>query len=150
MDLKSGILLLMLAGTTTSAVSSPDAVAFVRATYAQYSDTMLGPKEEQTYSPELLAMIVADQKKAGGEGAFEADQLCQCQDWDGLRVLSLSLKLQGPNRVDADVVLRVSKDRPELTQVTLRLVLMPAGWRVDDVVPHGGKSMRRVLHDARY
>ena len=77
MDLKSGILLLMLAGTTTSAGSSPDAVAFVRATYAQYSDTMLGPTEEQTYSPELLAMIVADKKKAGGEGAFEADQLCQ-------------------------------------------------------------------------
>ena len=150
MLIKTLVLLLLANTEPMRAADPPNSEAFVHDRYAQYTDKLMGPKWEETYSPGLIAMLKADQKKAGGEGAFDSDQLCQCQDWDGLRVISVKLIPHTSTTADADVVLKVFKARADLTRVRLRLVLLQREWRIDDVTPQGGQGMREILRTAKY
>src|SRR5215469_1842690 len=45
----------------------------------------------------MIALLRRDDKMSNGEvGAIDSDPICQCQDWDGMKVLSIHSKLLAP------------------------------------------------------
>ncbi len=81
-----------------------------------------------------------------GENA-DSDEICQCQDEDHTKVESVVLKSDGPGRAAVRVGF-VNGGAHEA--VTLKRLLTPAGWRVDDVIhprPGYSASLRARLID---
>lgn len=149
------------AGTGTSVAGGPamadagpnvdaGAEAFVRALYAHYTTdkdfSSLGDGLKGTFSPPLQAMFVGDQKKAQGVGAIDADPICQCQDPSGMKVQAIDMVGTGADTANAKVTLLF--DKP--VKLTLKLVKLTQGWRVDDVLSESGAGMRAALNNAKY
>ena len=52
----------------------------------------------------MMALLKNDQDKSKGEvGAMDGDPVCDCQDWDNLKITSLHATLQGNRAATADV-----------------------------------------------
>jgi hypothetical protein len=135
--------------------SSPrSAEAFVRRLYKRYTADELfsssGKEKSQTYSSSALSLLKADERKtpAGYEGSLDADPICQCQDADGLHLVALKSTATAAGKVQVAVTLKLLKDSPVLTKLRLDLIHEPAGWRVDDVLPADGPSLRQLLKPA--
>ena len=129
------------------AAAQPGAKTFVEGLYAAYrnhdSPSNTGSTAPRVYSPGLVALIRADQKQAGGEvGKLDGDPLCDCQDPEGLKLLSVKIAPISAVKAKATSVFRLGG---EVRTVGLRLVHTPRGWRVDDVSSPDTKSLRRLL-----
>ena len=140
--------------TLSQPQAQPDPARFIAALYAPYRTSpdysSLGSfQHEQTiYSASLIQLLRADRVHTprGEQGALDADPLCQCQDSEGLQLDPPLLKPTSPGHVQAAVTLRFSSDPHDpATRLRLLLVQDPAGWRVDDVFPEHGPSLRKLL-----
>ncbi len=113
--------------------------AYVRWVYGRYTpDSRFD--SQSAYTPGLRALFKLNSRLLGGEVGEnnDGDEICQCQDWDRLQIESLSLTPAGSGQAAARVGF-VNAGAHET--VTLKLLLTPSGWRVDDVIhPRSGAS----------
>ena len=128
------------AGSGPIEAATPE--AFVRSLYAHYGDTQ-GFDSQTFYSPGLRRLFERNSRLLGGEVGEnnDDDELCQCQDAQGLKLVGLVVSLQRPHKADARVRFVVGEARDG---VSLKLVLTPLGWRIDDVI-HSRKGRSSSL-----
>jgi len=138
---------LAFAAPPPSAAAGPE--AYVRWVYAQYTPHS-DFNSERAYSPGLNALFRQNTRLNGPDEVGEnndSDEVCQCQDFDRIRVTALKVAPQGPDRAEAIV----SFDNLGAHEtVTLELLRTPLGWRIDDVLhprPGAGASLRARLMD---
>lgn len=134
------------AGPASSAAST-DPAQFVRWVYGRYATH--GEFDNQLqYSPTLRALFATNTRLADGVTENnESDEICQCEDWDHLRITALDLSPVVAGRAEAKVNFVNGGTHEALT---LKLLLTPAGWRVDDVIhprPGHSASLRARLVD---
>lgn len=133
----------------TSDQSGPE--SFIKGIYARYAAkatySSLGSDRKEIYSHGLNRLIEADRKRTpvGFQGMIDADPLCDRQDSDGLKVVQLTSLRTRKNQVDTAVTLQVLRNSSSKTTVQLKLIHTPSGWRVDDVSPYKGLSLRQLL-----
>lgn len=129
------ILPLLLAGWLAPAAPAPDSPrAFVERLYASYRSETWSPlsKPERVFAPPLVAAIREERRLSRDEvGFMDADPICDCQDPSGMRTRIESVTEPARGAAIVRVTLRFGpSDRRDLT---LRLVRLPAGWRIADV-----------------
>jgi len=139
-----------LAQPAGRAPSATDPAAFVRGTYGRYSlksatgPDFTGRNASSVFSPSLVQLIRRDQKQARGEvGKLDGDPICDCQDPDGLKLSSVLIADNTGHAAVAAVTLLFPPN--SVTHLRLRLVLLPEGWRVDDVETTDMPSLRKLL-----
>jgi hypothetical protein len=125
------------------------ATAFLAELYARYSRdrtwTPLGAEAHRIFSPRLLDLIRRDGMAAEGEvGVLDGDPICACQDSDGLKMQSLTIRAAGPGKARADVGLSFFNDVRELT---FDLEDQSGGWRIADVHSDDMPSLAGLLED---
>jgi hypothetical protein len=118
-----------------SAQSLAQAHDFVAGLYGAYhgdGPDYLGRQANAVFSPRLLALIRRDRARTprGDAPSLEGDPICDCQDFEGLKLTDLKVAAAGAGRAVAAVRVR----NAGATQ-TLKLDLVSAAgaWRVDDV-----------------
>jgi hypothetical protein len=132
------------------AAANPAAEAprrFVERVYAGYARDDYSPltHPERIFAPALLAEFRADARLSRGEvGFMDADPLCQCQDAGGLHPSILSLS-ESRATATARISIRFG-DSADSRQVTLRLVRLPAGWRIADIAAADEPSLLAAIH----
>jgi hypothetical protein len=128
-----------------AAAAGPE--AFVRWVYGRYATNDTFDNDTQ-YSPSLRALFAINTRLADGVTENnEIDEICQCQDWDHLRITALHVSPVVAGRTNAKVVFVNGASHEALT---LKLLLTPVGWRVDDVIhpkPDRSASLRARLVD---
>lgn len=129
-----------IATTSGQGADTAGAEAFVRALFDAYNDTSGSTGPGNPWSAGTQALLDADSEAAQGVGYLEADPICDCQDWDRLRVTSLAVASTGADSADA-VVAFVMGDDGKTTHETLKLVREGGAWKVDDIVYGEGHSM---------
>jgi hypothetical protein len=139
----------VLAPLPVQAQSLDSARAFTQALYAAYGTRdpeHLGRDAERTFSPALLALIRRDRDTAppGEVGILDGDPICDCQDFEGIKLMSLTLAEKGPGKARADVTLRFPD---ETRSLSLDLVAAEGAWRVDDVHSDYTPSLVKLLED---
>jgi hypothetical protein len=125
-------LALSLSGAAFAAPTASDPSALIRKLYAPSKSTgdplwwsYLTGRAQSTFQQVLRA-----EKKSGDE-LIDADFLCQCQDDDGLHIISLTLSHQTATSVSAIVHFGYS-DKTTQT-VTIDLVKVSQGWRIAEM-----------------
>jgi hypothetical protein len=126
------ILLYFAAAAALPQAATPQ--AFLERTYASYRNPNFNPFDhlDRYFAPRLIAAIREDSRLARGEvGYVDGDPICQCQDPDGVHAKVTRVRLQGPSRASAEVIV----DFTDSTARRLRfsLVRTAAGWRIADV-----------------
>lgn len=123
---------------------------FVTALYKTYDNSdadPLGSGARKIFSPSLLALIRADKAPNGEVGKLDYDPICGCQDAEGLKLLSVTVKPLSAASIHAVSRFRISAT---IRTVDLTLIKTPAGWRVDDINSDGAGSLRAYLGDGRH
>lgn len=107
--------------------------------------TIVGKDAKSYYSPSLLNLVKQDQDRAGDGyvGYLDYDPLCSCQDSDGMSVKSIEMASQTGAKAIAKVTLHRSE--PTTDTITLHLILLPQGWRIDDISTLNTPSLRKAL-----
>jgi hypothetical protein len=128
---------------------NPGRICLFRLPYQAYSrpdaPSSLDPTQERRiFSPALLADIRRDRPASGEVGKLDHDPLCDCQDPDGLKVISITVAPATHGRAVAHVRLMFNV---AITPITLTLVETHSGWRVDDVGTASSTSLRKFLID---
>ena len=128
--------------TVSPATAPPGAEAFLRNIYARYDANGDGVEVSQSV---LTASTYRKVMAAGdpGLGAFEADPVCQCQDWDNIKVTGIKITSADANSSNAEVRFRDTSG-PSRT-VRYRLRHDGSGWRVEDVSLTGGQMLLATL-----
>jgi Protein of unknown function (DUF3828) len=133
----------------------PAARAFVQQLYSAYEHPakagpdVLGKSATHIFSPSLLQLIHRDQARTpkGDAPALDGDPICDCQDPDGLHLVSLAVNPVDSTHASAIATLHFpGESKPSL--ITLSLLATPAGWRVDDVATADTPSLRKFLQTA--
>jgi hypothetical protein len=154
---KRALLILIAALLVTPAFTQPSAPApnptpedFVRAIYRQYDiksptgPDFTGRHASSVFTPSLVQLIRRDQRQSRGEvGKLDGDPICDCQDPDGLKLTTLQVTAQTPRIATAAVTLTFPPH--EVTHLRLNLVLLPTGWRIDDIATSDTPSLRKLL-----
>jgi Protein of unknown function (DUF3828) len=134
--------------------TSSSAEAFVRNLYQREAHETNADEQafagyggaEAIYSPSLLALIRQDIRRTpkGDIGKLDYDPICGCQDSDGIAVQALRLVPIDQSNARALVTLRFGG--ADQSEIALKLVRLPTGWRVDDVDGSKGfKPLRNLL-----
>ncbi len=156
--MRRALLLALAAGLTlfahnpVPAQSSAAPEAFVRSTYNRYdaksaaSPDFLGRDGPSVFTPALLRLIRSDERHTprGDVGKLDGDPICDCQDPDGLEVASVQIDRQQQNTATAKVDLHFPSES-RLRHIRLRLILLPQGWRIDDISTDDTPSLRKLL-----
>lgn len=112
--------------------SDDGAQAFIDGLYAYYGRPDPGPRDlAAIYAPGMVDRFarldrVQEQLGEGGGG----DDICQCQDWQDLKVTSRTIRALPDGRAEASVRF---VNFGEEKQVAFALVRTPDGWRVHDL-----------------
>jgi hypothetical protein len=133
--------------------ANPSAEAFVRDLYQREAHLTRPDEEafaghkggEAIYSPSLLSLMRRDKRNTpkGDVGKLDYDPICGCQDSDRLILEAIRIVSTDSSHVKAIVTLFPGANQQQLT---LKLVLSPQGWRVDDVEgPKGFLALRALL-----
>jgi len=109
----------------------------------------------------LLALIDKDSKVVAAAGTdishvLDGDIICDCQDWEGIWVLHVDVKVENPRRAQVVVSFAIwdPKDRPKDDLRIIKYTLVPehGQWRIYDIavlnpapVASDAKSMREGL-----
>jgi hypothetical protein len=120
--------------------------AFVLQVYAGYRSHDYNPlsRLDEVFAPELAAAIREDARLAGGEvGYLDGDPLCDCQDY--LKLTAAIRSIRQPSRVKASAIVDVDLGVGQVRHLRIELVRTRAGWRIDDVVSGGRRSLLRDL-----
>ncbi|MEO5937453.1 MAG: hypothetical protein ABIQ43_00415 [Sphingomonas sp.] len=159
-------LMLLLATPATAAPPSPavSAKAFVEGLYKPWiaslkrsSDadrTGYMPKDDESvYVPELSALLNKDQRisnRTGDVGVIDWVILCSCQDDSGL---GYRVTVPAATAKTATAKVALSFGGTYDRTLTLKLVKLPRGWRIADVVdtemPSLLAHLRRELRNKR-
>ena len=128
-----------------------EAKAFLTELYSHYQDskvdfTPLFDKAPDYFDPSLLALIRQDQKLSNGEIlAFEADPICDCQDYDkisaDIRILSVTA-----TTAKAGVILTDTGQSPR--SMAYDLVKVDGHWRIHDISSPAYPSLRQDIVNA--
>ena len=131
----------LLAATTLATTPMQEgregAADFVREVYASYQEDQPWPIDEArldaVWSPHMAALIRRDRELASDEMPYlDADPICNCQDFEDIRVLDARASWSADNRVL--VTVRFVNGGHETTNV-FRMAGNPVrGWRIDAVV----------------
>lgn len=128
------------------------AEVFVRGIYAGYAaaEAADAPPPEKTLPPiwsrRMAALMDRDIALAGDDLPFlDADPICNCQDWEGIAVLSVRTRAMGRGRTEA-VVRFVNGGEAQ----TGRFVLIreDGGWRIDDVLNPPYRGLAALLAES--
>jgi hypothetical protein len=108
----------------------------------------------------LFTLVKADEIAAEAvhevPGPLDADLICDCQEWDGIFVRSLSVRIDAKGRalVDArfDIYLQENRTKDDLRKMRYTLVFVGGGWRIYDIEdlsrsldPGHSRSLRREI-----
>ncbi len=122
-------LALSLSGAAFAAPTANDPSALIRKLYAPSRSSAdplwwsyLTGRAQSTFQQVLRA-----EKKSGDE-LVDADFLCQCQDDDGLHILSITLSHQTATSVSA--LVRFEFSDKTVQTLTIDLVKVGQGWRI--------------------
>lgn len=124
---------------------------FVRRVYSNYRHngpgvSTLRPAGTPYYSAALLDAFAKDSDAAHGEvGAIDGDPICNCQDFDALRVTRISVSALQGDMVKAEVGFDVTKEHEA---VTLTLTRTQQGWRIADIADKTMKSLMALLQES--
>jgi hypothetical protein len=103
----------------------------------------------------LVALVNADVKAAGTDipAALDGDPVCDCQEWDGIWISNMDVKLETPQRAQAVATFAIYAPgkRPKDDSRTIRYTLVPerGQWRIYDISilaePHGEPGAPKSL-----
>jgi hypothetical protein len=144
----------------TSAASSAPAnspEAFLRQLYAPYIPhgkpiAFSYPDAAAIVDAPLLALLRRDQEKAGGEvGALDYDPVCQCQDWNRIKIVSIRTTGANDKNASLDVTFDDGFDAERRREtVHYELVRVAGAWKIHDIGSHDAASLRALLLNAKY
>ncbi len=86
-----------------------------------------------------MSLIKADMKAARTDipAAGDGDLICDCQEWDGIWIFKMDVRVVNPRRAEAVVSFAVyePKNRPKDNLRTYKYILIPehGQWRIYDV-----------------
>ena len=145
---------LLMAGMATSAYAQrgdEGAAAFVRSVYAAYSDEDISPPDlcdRAVWSRRMATLIRRDRELATEDLPYlDADPICDCQDWENLRVQSVVVSLDTARMRWIATVRFVNSGETK----TARLLLWGdpiRGWTIDDVLNPGYPSLADQLTES--
>jgi hypothetical protein len=148
------ILMLPCAGIAAQ-TDSPE--NFLRHLYAQYAPGKKPiafdyPDAASIVDASLLALLRHDQEAAKGEvGALDSDPVCQCQDWEALKIVALSVQPAGANHTTASVTFDNGTGHEKWSQtVRFDLVRVGAAWKIHDIGSKDAASLQGLLRAAKY
>jgi hypothetical protein len=133
--------------------SAASAEQFVRGLYAKYTPNgkptpFAYPDAKNIVDAQMLALLKKDQDKSNGEvGAMDGDPVCNCQDWDKLKVTSLHTAMQGNGAATAEVAF-INAGSSE--KIHFSLVWMNGGWRIHDIGTKDQPSLVTYLKTYKY
>jgi len=149
------VLAICAIATSTRAQTTTQADTFIRHIYAQYdiSDATKMPdftrsKAPSVFSPSLIQLIRRDQHNTpkGDEGKLGADPICDCQDFEHLKITNLQIVKDSAQKATARLTVQLFSDDPSSTDsIKLRLIWLPQGWRIDDIESKKVPSLRKFL-----
>lgn len=149
----AGVILFLL-GSIEAGAAAESPQAFLQRLYAAYTPHGKGndfayPDARTIVDASLLARLHNDQIKSKGEvGAMDSDPICQCQDWESFKVLSMHAQIKAPDRALGDVTF---KPDPESTvNVHFDLVRENGAWKIHDLSTHDTPSLQAYLRDYKY
>jgi len=128
--------------TSPPATAPPGAEAFLRNIYARYDANGEGVEDPRS----VLTAATYRKVMAAGDpalGVFESDPVCQCQDWDNIKITGIKITSADANSSNAEVRFR-DVSGPSKT-VRYRLRHDGSGWRVEDVSLTGGQMLLAAL-----
>jgi hypothetical protein len=151
---RSFVIALALAAAISPAIAADQSARdFLAAIYANYRgkdskgqsfDTTA--KINRLFTPSLARLIDADAKaaaKRGDVGALDGDPFIDGQDWQ-IDSFTIDVKDTGPDKAVGTVSF---KNFDKNVTITLDLVKLKQGWRIDDIhMPSG--SLRAVFKKA--
>jgi hypothetical protein len=144
---------ILLLAPVAHAQDLASARAFVHALYGAYEHPatldgpdVLGKSAPRIFSPSLLQLIRYDQAHTprGDAPDLDGDPICDCQDFDGLRLSALTVTSSGPTTASAHASLKFTGANAPV-HVILLLVYTPRGWRIDDTSTADMPSLRKFL-----
>lgn len=132
-----------LASPATAVASPADSAAaerFIDGLYARYQaeprvalDQSAPWRMDSVYTPELIALFERVASFAGPDEVPEfadGDHICQCQDWENLRLLERRIRETGAGLAEADIRF---ENAGQTKNARILLARTPAGWRVADL-----------------
>jgi hypothetical protein len=107
--------------------------AFVRWVYSHYTPTNSSFDSQVAYSPGLKALFARNTRLLRGEVGDnnDSDPVCQCQDWETIRITGLKVISVGAHQAPVEVTFSDGRTHGKLG---LMLVRTLAGWRIDDIM----------------
>ena len=150
--LPAAILLPLAATATHAAAQSPD--DFLKHLYDGYAPgktplAFVYPQARSFVDASMLALLQHDEKMSKGEvGALDYDPICQCQDWQDLKVISVHTKMLAPDHATGDVTFTNTHDKPQT--VHYDLVLVKGAWLIHDLGDKATPSLQAYLKTYKY
>ena len=142
---------LMISSELAAASGTPQ--AFLERLYAAYvphgkGNNFAYPEARAIVDSSLLALLRRDQIMSKGEvGAIDGDPICQCQDWDKLKVLSLRVVPSGTDRASGNVTFTNAGER---SSVHFELRMENGSWKIHDLSYQGTPSFQAHLRSYKY
>ena len=131
----------ILPATLSAAQDAASARAFLTSIFRLYDKSGRGVGIDGSYlNSSLVALIHTDVKATGSDvpGVLDGDLLCGCQEWDGIWIFNMDLKMETPPRAEALISFAVyaPKDRPKDDTQTIKITLAPerGQWRIYDIL----------------
>jgi hypothetical protein len=120
---------------------------FIRSIYANYEQNGNGVdifnKRIDIPSPALAKLMNQDTSLLKGEvGALDADPICDCQDWDEVKIIKLQIKLKNTNKTTAHVLF---SNCGENNINEFDLIQINNNWYIDDIHSSKTPSLRALL-----
>ena len=123
--------------TASAQGGSDGAEAFVRSVYASYTEDGPWPIDEarldEVFTPRTAALIRRDRELSGDDLPYlDADPICNCQDFEDLRVLETRASRDDQGRI------LISTRFEDFGQETTSIFVVERGasqaWRIDDIL----------------
>ena len=147
---------ILAAGVSAAQAAEPTAASaeqFVRGLYAKYTHNgkptpFVYPDAHNIADSGMMALLKHDKDKSNGEvGAMDSDPICRCQDWEAIKVKSLSVTMQGGNAAAAAVEI---SDMGDVQKIHYSLVWTKDGWRIHDIGAKDEPSLIAYLKTYKY
>ena len=142
-----------LSSSALAAMAGETPDAFLHRLYSAYAQHGKGnnfawPDARAIVDASLLALLHHDQIMSKGEvGAMDGDPVCQCQDWDAFKVLSIRTQEKAPGHATGDVAF---SNTGQKQSVHYDLVLENGGWKIHDISSHDTPSLQAYLRNYKY
>jgi hypothetical protein len=146
--------ILLFAGSAQATPIDASPRAFLERLYSAYTPKGKGndfayPGARAIVDASLLALLHRDQIKSKGEvGAMDSDPICQCQDWESFKVLSMHTQTNGAARASGDVTFM--PDPKDTEEVHFDLVRENGAWKIRDLSSKDTPSLQAYLRDYKY